>query len=185
MSCDCLTSQMYKFICYKCYIFCRIVLDLAPTLIVRLLEVMAFMNMLKIASSISNVMVEFLKFILVILVKFISKSLSILVLIMKILYYNSNYNSKLGLYYRQSNIQCDYPARVDCGDRPVCDNNDENCHDWHITTTTKKPSPCDGIECDHGNDYYPEGNQINAKNKFSMRLLMIGTVKILQCTIPP
>ena len=104
---------------------------------------------------------------------------------MKILYYNSNYNSKLGLYYRQSNIQCDYPARVDCGDRPVCDNNDENCHDWHITTTTKRPSPCDGIECDHGNDYYPEGNKINAKNKFSMRLLMIGTVKILQCTIPP
>ena len=104
---------------------------------------------------------------------------------MKILYYNSNYNSKLGLYYRQSNIQCDYPARVDCGDRPVCDNNDENCHDWHITTTTKRPSPCDGIECDHGNDYYPEGNQINAKNKFPMRLLMIGTVKILQCTIPP
>jgi len=62
-----------------------------------------------------------------------------------------------GLYYRQSNIQCDYPGRVDCGDRPVCDNNDENCHDWHLTTTTKKPSPCDGIECDHGNDYYPEG----------------------------
>merc|ERR1711936_925453 len=62
-----------------------------------------------------------------------------------------------GLYYRQSNIQCDYPARVDCGDRPVCDNNDENRHDWHITTTTKRPSPCDGVECDHGNDYYPEG----------------------------
>ena len=74
---------------------------------------------------------------------------------------------------------------MDCGDRPVCDNNDENCHDWHITTTTKRPSPCDGIECDHGNDYYPEGNQINAKNKFPIRLLMIGTVKILQCTIPP
>merc|ERR1711953_1325633 len=48
-------------------------------------------------------------------------------------------------------------ARVDCGDRPVWDNNDENCHDWHITTTTKRPSPCDGVECDHGNDYYPEG----------------------------
>merc|ERR1712158_12390 len=27
---------------------------------------------------------------------------------------------------------CDYPGRVDCGDRQVCDNNDENCHDWHL-----------------------------------------------------
>ena len=69
-----------------------------------------------------------------------------------------NINLKLGLYYRQSNIQCDYPGRVDCGDRPVCDHNDENCHDWHLTTTTKNPTPCDGIDCDHGDDFYPEGN---------------------------
>ena len=69
-----------------------------------------------------------------------------------------NNNLKLGLYYRQSNIQCDYPGRVDCGDRPVCDHNDENCHDWHLTTTTKNPTPCDGIDCDHGDDFYPEGN---------------------------
>ena len=22
---------------------------------------------------------------------------------------------------------CDWPERVDCGDRPICDENDENC----------------------------------------------------------
>ena len=60
-------------------------MDLALTLIVRLLEVMAFMNMLKIALNISNVMVEFLKFILVILVKFISKSLCTIFHKMKII----------------------------------------------------------------------------------------------------
>ena len=47
-------------------------------------------------------------------------------------------------------MQCDYPDRVDCGDRPVCDDNDENCEEWHLTTTTPKSSPCDGINCDHG-----------------------------------
>merc|ERR1712004_742417 len=62
-----------------------------------------------------------------------------------------------GLLYRPSNVQCDYPDRVDCGDRPVCDDNDENCEDHHLTTTTPKPSPCDDIECDHGDDFYPEG----------------------------
>ena len=55
-------------------------------------------------------------------------------------------------------MQCDYPDRVDCGDRPVCDDNDENCEEWHLTTTTKKVTPCDGIDCDHGDDFYPEGN---------------------------
>ena len=75
--------------------------------------------------------------------------------------------------YRPSNVQCDYPDRVDCGDRPVCDDNDENCEDHHLTTTTPKPSPCDDIECDHGDDFYPEGNQINAINKNLIRLLLM------------
>ena len=75
--------------------------------------------------------------------------------------------------YRPSNVQCDYPDRVDCGDRPVCDDNDENCEDHHLTTTTKKPSPCDGIECDHGDDFYPEGNKINAIDKNLIRSLLM------------
>ena len=52
--------------------------------------------------------------------------------------------------YRPSNIQCDWADRVDCGDRPICDKNDENCHDGPQTTpdpeepsttstTTKEP----------------------------------------------
>merc|ERR1711981_8518 len=60
------------------------------------------------------------------------------------------------LQYRPSNVQCDYPDRVECGDRPVCDENNENCHQ-DATTTTPKPSPCDNIDCDHGDDFYPEG----------------------------
>ena len=74
--------------------------------------------------------------------------------------------------YRPSNVQCDYPDRVDCGDRPVCDDNDENCEDHHLTTTTPKPSPCDDIECDHGDDFYPEGNKINAINKKSNKIIV-------------
>jgi len=33
-----------------------------------------------------------------------------------------------GLVYESTKIQCDYPDRVDCGDRPTCDSCDENCH---------------------------------------------------------
>ena len=31
------------------------------------------------------------------------------------------------LHWEQANIWCDYPSNVYCGDRPVCDENDENC----------------------------------------------------------
>lgn len=31
--------------------------------------------------------------------------------------------------YDINNKYCDYPERVDCGDRPLCDNDDNNCHD--------------------------------------------------------
>ena len=31
------------------------------------------------------------------------------------------------LQYNPDNIQCDFDDRVDCGDRQVCDNCDENC----------------------------------------------------------
>jgi len=32
-----------------------------------------------------------------------------------------------GLYYEVDDVACDYPENVDCGDRPVCDDCDENC----------------------------------------------------------
>jgi len=62
----------------------------------------------------------------------------------------------LQLLFRASDIQCDWPDRVECGDRPVCDDNGENCHDNHVTTAA--PNLCDTIPCDHGDGYYPEGH---------------------------
>jgi len=59
------------------------------------------------------------------------------------------------LLYRPSDNQCDWPDRVECEDRPVCDKNDENCEEHHITTPA--PTVCDGIACDHGDGFYPEG----------------------------
>ena len=60
------------------------------------------------------------------------------------------------LLYRPSNVQCDWPERVECGSRPACDENDDNCHDNHATTP--KPTVCEGIPCDHGDGFYPEGD---------------------------
>lgn len=34
-----------------------------------------------------------------------------------------------------SDNQCDWPERVDCGNRPICDDNDENCGVPTTTTT--------------------------------------------------
>merc|ERR1711973_899227 len=59
------------------------------------------------------------------------------------------------LLWFQDEMACDYPSRVECGDRPLCDKNDENCEEHHITTPA--PTVCDGIACDHGDDFYPEG----------------------------
>merc|ERR1711884_540402 len=29
---------------------------------------------------------------------------------------------------------CDFPENVECGDRPLCDENDANCEEHHVTT---------------------------------------------------
>jgi len=62
------------------------------------------------------------------------------------------------LLYRPSDVQCDWPERVECEDRPICDDmeNDAECHDHHITTP--RPSICNQIACDHGDGFYPEGD---------------------------
>merc|ERR1712018_572855 len=31
---------------------------------------------------------------------------------------------------------CDFPENVECGDRPLCDENDANCEEHHVTTYT-------------------------------------------------
>merc|ERR1712038_1962524 len=60
---------------------------------------------------------------------------------------------------------CDWEHRVDCGDRPICDINDDNCHggskttpEPSITTTQKPPKPtlCRNVKCE-GSQFYPEG----------------------------
>ena len=60
---------------------------------------------------------------------------------------------------------CDWEHRVECGDRPICDINDENCHggskttpEPSITTTQKPPKPtlCRNVKCE-GSQFYPEG----------------------------
>ena len=33
------------------------------------------------------------------------------------------------LQYNPDKVQCDFPDRVDCGERQVCDECDKNCHD--------------------------------------------------------
>ena len=30
--------------------------------------------------------------------------------------------------FDEVNIWCDWPERVNCGNRPICDENDENCN---------------------------------------------------------
>jgi len=31
------------------------------------------------------------------------------------------------LHYNEDNVWCDWPDKVNCGNRPICDTNDENC----------------------------------------------------------
>jgi len=61
------------------------------------------------------------------------------------------------LLFRLSDVQCDWSDRVDCGDRPICDIHDENCIP-QPEHTTKPPSVCEGIPCDHGDGFYPESS---------------------------
>ena len=47
------------------------------------------------------------------------------------------------LMYDPNNNWCDWPNRVQCGERPICDEFDENCQNPHSTTpktSTSKPS---------------------------------------------
>jgi len=47
---------------------------------------------------------------------------------------------------------CDHPERVDCGERPICDKNDENCIDPDDKTTTPSPD----FQCPQPNGYFPD-----------------------------
>ena len=47
---------------------------------------------------------------------------------------------------------CDHPERVDCGSRPICDKNDENCIEPDDKTT---PTPPD-FECPEPSGYFAD-----------------------------
>jgi len=47
-----------------------------------------------------------------------------------------------GMYYDEKNIWCDYPDRVSCGDRPICDECDNGC-------VTPGPTPEPTADCGH------------------------------------
>lgn len=42
--------------------------------------------------------------------------------------HGQHYLCKDGLHYEAHKIQCDYPERVNCEGRPICDHCDKNCH---------------------------------------------------------
>ena len=45
---------------------------------------------------------------------------------------------------------CNFPTKVDCGDRPICDRNDENCDEPAVSTTPKD----DDFECPEEAGYF-------------------------------
>ena len=55
-------------------------------------------------------------------------------------------------YYDPEHVYCDYQDRVDCGDRPICDKNDENCIEPDDKTTTPIPD----FECPQPSGYFAD-----------------------------
>ena len=55
-------------------------------------------------------------------------------------------------YYDPANTWCNFPSKVDCGQRPICDKNDENCV-YPDSSTTKKP---DDFDCPADAGYFAD-----------------------------
>merc|ERR1712179_180565 len=51
--------------------------------------------------------------------------------------------------YDPEHVWCNFPDKVNCGDRPICDEKDENCNE----ATTKKP---DDFECPAESGYFAD-----------------------------
>ena len=59
-------------------------------------------------------------------------------------------------YYDPGHMWCDHQERVDCGDRPICDKNDENCIEPSTTVTDpSKPTP-PPFECPQPSGYFAD-----------------------------
>ena len=61
--------------------------------------------------------------------------------------------NNIQLHYDEYKIACEWPENVDCGGRPVCDPNDENCYE----ATTPPPNYCDTLTCRSGDFIIAEG----------------------------
>jgi len=62
------------------------------------------------------------------------------------------------LHWLQEKTWCDYPSNVDCGDRPVCDEDDENCVGGNVTDSPGPGGPCSEQESEcQGNEIVGEG----------------------------
>ncbi|TRY73017.1 hypothetical protein TCAL_13049 [Tigriopus californicus] len=59
-------------------------------------------------------------------------------------------------YYDAQAIACDYPERVQCGSRPICDANDDNCN-GSPGSTVSPLGDCDLVGCPNGSGPYPKG----------------------------
>jgi len=59
--------------------------------------------------------------------------------------------------YDENNVWCDHADRVDCGNRPICDENDENCDD-RSTSIPKTTTPIPDFDCPQANGYFPDPN---------------------------
>jgi len=57
-----------------------------------------------------------------------------------------------GQLWDADEVYCDFAENVNCGDRPICDLNDQNCH--YQTTTTEAPN---GFHCP-GDGYFADPN---------------------------
>ena len=62
------------------------------------------------------------------------------------------------LHWLQEKTWCDYPSNVDCGDRPICDVDDENCVGGSVTDSPGGGGGCSDFEGEcQGNEIVDEG----------------------------
>ncbi len=55
--------------------------------------------------------------------------------------------------------RCDHVHMVTCGERPICDEFDENCYEQTTTTTTQGPTyPPVDFECPEPYGHFPDPN---------------------------
>jgi hypothetical protein len=77
------------------------------------------------------------------------------------------------LLYNENAVACEWPKTVECGDRPECDEDNEDCHDHHITT----PAPVD-FDCPEENGYFGD-----PKNCIYYYICSVGVPRRQKCDV--